>query len=47
MGSGRAMDEEWIDRWAGWGTLVIGEGIGMCTAHRLDVTKPRVVPALP
>ena len=24
-----------------------GEGVGMCTVHRLDVIKRTVVPALP
>ena len=42
----RVRDEGWGDRWGvgGLGRFVWG---GVCTVHRLDVIKRRVVPALP
>ena len=43
VGSGGARDGGWGDRW-GVGGLCGG---GLCTVHRLDVIKRRVVPALP
>ena len=48
VGNGRVRDEGWGDRWGGvwevWGGFCVG---GVCTVHRLDVIKRRVVPALP
>ena len=45
--SSRVRDEGWGDRWGvgGLGRFVCGGGV--CTVHRLDVIKRRVVPALP
>ena len=34
VGSGRARDKWWSDRW-GCGRL--GLGVGVCTVHRLDI----------
>ena len=47
VGNGRVRDEGWGDRWGegGLGRFVCGGGV--CTVHRLDVIKRRVVPALP
>ena len=48
VGNGRVRDEGWGGRWGvgGLGRFVCGGG-GVCTVHRLDVIKRRVVPALP
>ena len=47
VGNGRVRDEGWGGRWGvgGLGRFVCGGGV--CTVHRLDVIKRRVVPALP
>ena len=49
--SGRARDEGWGDSLGGGvggsGRFLVGGGVGVCTVHRIDVIKCRVVPALP
>ena len=47
VGNGRVRDEGWVIGrvWEVWGGLCMWGGV--CTVHRLDVIKRRVVPALP